>query len=113
MSLEDHLCSSNKTSITSPNSAHGAISIKVEEGIDIDTTEQMIPVPISFPPVKAEQDEVSYMSLRPFLDAPISRNACCPLLPPSLRLSNISTVMHENFFLFGLCESIARKFAYI
>ena len=67
MSLEDHLGSCNETSITSPNSAHD-IGIKVEEGIVVDTTERMIPVPISFPPIKAEQDEVSYMSLHSFLD---------------------------------------------
>jgi hypothetical protein len=50
----------------SPNSAHD-ISIKVEEGIALDTTEQMIPMPISFPPIKAEPDEVSYVSLHSFL----------------------------------------------
>jgi hypothetical protein len=51
----------------SHNSARD-ISVKVEEGVNGDTTDQMIPVLISFPPIKAEQDEVSYMSLRPFLD---------------------------------------------
>jgi hypothetical protein len=67
MSLEDRLGSCNETSVTSPSSAHD-ISIKVEEGIVVDRTERMIPMPISFPPIKAEQDEVSYVSLRSFLD---------------------------------------------
>jgi len=67
MSFEDLRGSCNETSVTSPSNAHD-IRIKVEEGIDVDTTEQMIPMPISFPPVKAEQDMVSYMSVRPFSD---------------------------------------------
>ena len=85
MSLEDHLASCNETSVMSPNSAHD-VSIKVEENIDVDTTEQKIPVPISFPPIKAEQDEVSYMSLRPFLDTThqypkMPAVLCCHHLP--------------------------------
>jgi hypothetical protein len=67
MSLEDHLGSCKETSVTSPSIAYDII-IKVEEGIDVHTTEQMIPMPISFPPIKDELDEVSYTSLRPFSD---------------------------------------------
>jgi hypothetical protein len=81
--------------------------------MDVDTTEQMIPVPISFPPIKAEQDKVSYMSLRPFLDT-LHQYPEMPAVLCCLHLSlcsNISTVVHENFFLFGLCASVARKFA--
>ena len=105
MSLEDHRGSCNETSVTSPNSAHD-ICIKVEEGIDVDTTQQMIPVPISFPPVKAEQYEVSYVSASIFRHiSPISGNACCPLLPPSIQHLHCGA---WKFLSFGLCESIAR-----
>jgi hypothetical protein len=60
--------SCNETSVTSPDSAHEVISIKVEDGIDVDTEEQVIPVSILFSPLKAEQDMVSYVSLCPVLD---------------------------------------------
>jgi hypothetical protein len=68
MSEEVQLGSCNETSVTSPNSAHEFISIKVEEDIDVDTEEQLIPMSVSCSPIKAEQDEVSYVSLCPFLD---------------------------------------------
>jgi hypothetical protein len=68
VSLKDlsGLCS--ETGATSRNDAPAVISIKVEEGTDIHTQPKEIPVPISFPAIKAEQDEVSYMSLCPLLD---------------------------------------------
>jgi hypothetical protein len=68
MSEDVLLDSCNESSVMSSNSAHEVISIKFEEGIELDTQEEMIPVPISFPPIKAEQDGVSYVALRPFLD---------------------------------------------
>jgi hypothetical protein len=45
------LCS--ETSITSSDDAHGVIRIKVEE----------FPEPILFPTIKAEPEEVSYLSM--------------------------------------------------
>jgi hypothetical protein len=58
----------NETSVMSPNSAHEVISIKLKEGVDVVKQEEMIPVPISWPPIKAEQDGVSYLYLCPNLD---------------------------------------------
>jgi hypothetical protein len=39
------------------------ISIKTEEGTDIEIKVEEIPEPISFPEIKAEPDEVSYVSV--------------------------------------------------
>jgi hypothetical protein len=100
MSEEVLLDSCEDGSVMSHNSAHEVVSIKVEEGIDVNTQE-MFPVPISFPPIKAEQDEVSYMSLHPFFDAfrqypEMPAVLCClqPSICPKL------LVMNENFVLF-------------
>ena len=68
MSLEVLPGSCNETSVTSPDDAHDVISIRVEEGTDIDIQEEEIPEPISFPLIKAEQDAVSYMAVCPLLD---------------------------------------------
>ena len=46
MSLEVLPGSCNETSVTSPDDAHDVISIRVEEGTDIDIQEEEIPVPI-------------------------------------------------------------------
>ena len=61
MSEEVRLCSCNETSVTSPNSEHEFFGLKVEEDTDITIKVEEIPEAISFPPIKAEQDEVSYM----------------------------------------------------
>ena len=45
------------------NDAYEVISIKTEEGTDIEIKVEEIPEPISFPEIKAEPDEVSYVSL--------------------------------------------------
>jgi hypothetical protein len=87
-----------RRSVTSHNRAHEVISIKVEEDIDVGTQE-MITVPISFPPIKAEQDGVSYVHLHPFLDTfpqypEMPGVLCC------LHLSKNYTVININFFLF-------------
>jgi hypothetical protein len=58
--------SCDDTSITSPDDAHD-ISIKLEEGTDIHIKEG-IPEPVSFPSLKAQPDEVSYMAVCPLLD---------------------------------------------
>jgi hypothetical protein len=67
MSEEDLLHPSNETVVATHNNAHEVIFIKVEENIDVNTQEQKIPVPSSFPPLKTEQDEVSYVYLCPIL----------------------------------------------
>ena len=57
-----------------------AINIKREEGTDIDNRGEEIPVPISFPTIKCEEDEVSFMCVCVFINIrcilPISRNEC-------------------------------------
>jgi len=58
VSLEVVPGSSSERSITSSDDAHGVISIKVEEN----------PEPISFPAIKVEPEEVSYLSVCPLLD---------------------------------------------
>jgi hypothetical protein len=57
--------SCSEASATSCNDGDEVISIKVEEGTDIHTQPKEIPVGISFPAIKAEQDEVSYVSVYP------------------------------------------------
>jgi hypothetical protein len=94
------LDSCEEGSVTSPNSPHEVVSIKVEEGIDVNKQE-MFPVPISFPRIKAEQDEVSYMSLHRFLDTFCQY----PEMPAVLYYLQLSIcpkllVMNENFVLF-------------
>jgi hypothetical protein len=83
MSEEIQLGSCNETSVMSTNIAHEFIRIKVEEeDIDVDTKEQLIPMSVSCCPIKAEQDEVSYVSLCPFFDtfpqyAEMATVICC------------------------------------
>jgi hypothetical protein len=57
----------NETSVTSYSDAHEVVTIKVEEDTDVRTKVE-IPEPISFSAIKAEPQEVSYMSLCPLLD---------------------------------------------
>ena len=49
--------------------AYGVISVKHEEDSDIDCQEEEMPIAISFPKIKCEQDEVSYISVCPLLGA--------------------------------------------
>ena len=63
VSLKDLWGSSNETGATSCNDAPAVISIKVEEGTDLYIKVEEIPEAVSFPAIKSEQDEVSYMSL--------------------------------------------------
>jgi hypothetical protein len=68
VSLEGVSSSCSETSITSSDDAHGVIRIKVEE----------VPEPISFPTIKVEPEEVSYLSVCPLLDtSPTSINVFC------------------------------------
>jgi len=45
------------------------ISVKREEDSDIHSQEEETPIAISFPKIKCEQDEVSYISVCPLLGA--------------------------------------------
>lgn len=56
--------SSDEVHLTLSNDANGAVGMKVEEGTHIDMKEE-IPEPKSFPTIKDEQDEVSYVSVCP------------------------------------------------
>jgi hypothetical protein len=104
MSEVVQLDSCNETSVTSPDSAHEVITITVEDD-DVDTEEQVIPMPISFSPLEIEQDKVSYVSLCSFLDT-ITEYSVCQLCCV-VSMPNNSNVMNENFFLFwvmGICS---------
>ena len=68
VSLPVLLRSCSESSVPSVD-AYGAISVKREDDSDIDCQEEEIPIAISFPTIKCEQDEVSYISLCPLLDA--------------------------------------------
>jgi len=59
-------CSSSETSITYID-GYEVISFKHEVDSDIDCQEEEIPIVISFPKIKCEQDEVSYISVCPSL----------------------------------------------
>jgi hypothetical protein len=58
----------NKTIVTSPDSADNVIVMNYEDSTGVNTYGQLIPVPISYPPIMVPQDEVSYVSLCLFLD---------------------------------------------
>jgi hypothetical protein len=49
--------------------AYGVISVKHEEDSDIDCQGEEVPIAISFPTIKREQDEVSYICVCPLLGA--------------------------------------------
>jgi hypothetical protein len=68
VSLEALPGSCSEASATSCNNADEVMSIKVEDGTDTHSQPKEIPVGITFPAIKAEQDEVSYMSVCPLLD---------------------------------------------
>jgi hypothetical protein len=56
-------------SVTSSGDAHEAIHVKVEEDSDFTIIKvEEIPEAISFPAIKAESDEVSYLPFCPLLD---------------------------------------------
>jgi len=56
------------TSITSSGDTHAVVSIKVELYADVTMKVEGIPEHLSFLAVKAEPDEVSYLSVCPLLD---------------------------------------------
>jgi hypothetical protein len=96
VSPEYVLGSSGETSITSSDDAHGVISIKVEE----------IPEPISFPTIKAEPEEVSYLFVCPLLDTchyDLHLYICS--------VKQLHYVEWEFQSVLGLCESLVRQCA--
>jgi len=101
------------TSITSSDDTHAVISIKVEVYADVTMKVEEIPEPLSFPAVKAEPDEVSYLSV-------------CPLLDKCHEYPRMHSVFHDLHFyicsvkqlhyvewefqsFLGLCESLVRE----
>jgi hypothetical protein len=68
VSLEVVPGSSSDTGMTSSDDSKAVIGIKVEEDTDVTIKVEEIPEPISFPPIKAEPEEVSSLSVRPLSD---------------------------------------------
>jgi hypothetical protein len=68
VSLEALPGSCSEASGTSCNNADEVMGIKVEDGADTHSQPEDIPVGIACPVIKAEHDEVSYMSVCPLLD---------------------------------------------
>jgi len=58
----------NESSVTCID-AYDVISVKCKVDRDMEYQEEEIPVALSFPTIKCEQDEVSYISVCPLLDA--------------------------------------------
>ena len=56
--------------------AYGVISVKREEDSGIDCQAEEIPIAISFPTIKCEQDEVSYISVCPFFVLCVNIQKC-------------------------------------
>ena len=77
VSLDVVPCTCSERCITSSDYTHEVIRIKVEE----------MPEPISFPKIKAEPEEVSYLSVCLLLTHVTSINVSCLSLSPSLHLS--------------------------
>ena len=105
VSLPVLLRSCSESSVPSVD-AYGAISVKREDDSDIDCQEEEIPIAISFPTIKCEQDEVSYVSVSARFFMSISRNANCHSSPPHLCPSlhrKSSTAVKRNFLLFLSC----------
>jgi hypothetical protein len=105
VSLEVVPCSCSEMCITSSDNVHEVISIKVEE----------IPEPISFSAIKAEPEEVSYLSVCPLLDT-CHRCQLMPCVSHDLHLY-ICSVKQLHYVewkfqsLLDLCESLVRQFA--
>jgi len=73
--------SSSETSITCID-GYDVISVKREVDSDIDCQGEEFPIAISFPKIKCEQDEVSYISV-------------CPLLGALCQYPEMLTVLHH------------------
>jgi hypothetical protein len=82
---------------TSSDCPHEVTSIKVEQDTDMDIKVEEIPEPISFPPLKSEQDEVSYVSVcHKYTESLV----CFFVLRVFLYL-NISRVVYGCYFFFS------------
>jgi hypothetical protein len=95
------LGSCNETSVMAPNSAHNIIVMNYEDSTGVNNYGQLIPMPISYPPIMAAQDEVSCVSLRPclytFPQYPKMPAVLCCL---HLLLCPTTPLVNENFFVF-------------
>jgi hypothetical protein len=99
--------------VTSSDDTHAVIGIKVEEDTDVTIKVEEIPEPISFPAIKSEPEEVSYLSVCPSLDtSPISIRVKCLLISIST-FKQLHYVEWEFQSLVGLCESVVRECACI
>lgn len=102
LSLEGVTCSCSETS--SSSDAHEVIRIKVEE----------IPEPISFPAIKAEPEEVSYLSLCPLLDTLQYPFMSCVFHDLHLYICSVKQLYYVEWefqSLLGLCEYPVRQCA--
>ena len=93
--------------------ACGVISVKREEDSDIDCQAEEIPIAISFPKIKCEQDEVSYVCMCSLLGAFCQ----CPAMPTAFHHLRISPFCPPKEFhcgerkflsVLGLCEALLR-----
>jgi hypothetical protein len=103
----------SETSVSLSNDAREIINIKVEDGTDIAIKQEEIPEPIALPAIKAEPDEVSYMSLYPLLHTFLEGQVmpAVLLLSPFLFVHiEISTLMNGNFILFLCCVTLVTRF---
>jgi hypothetical protein len=69
--------SSSETSITSSDGTQAVIRIKVEGDMDVPIKVEETAEPISFPPIKSEPVEVSYLSACPLTHTSVT--CLCPL----------------------------------
>jgi hypothetical protein len=86
--------SCSESSVTSIG-AYGVISVKREDS-DMDCQEEEMPIAISFPKIKCEQDEVSYISVCPLLGALCQYSECLLSFVASISLS-ISPLKVSHF----------------
>jgi hypothetical protein len=56
----------NETIVTAPNSADNVIVMNYEDSTGVNTYGQLVSMPISYPSTMPAQEEVSYVSLRPY-----------------------------------------------
>lgn len=109
LSLEGVPGSSSETSMTSSDNAFEFVSVKVEE--DMDVTIKME----EFPAIKAEPEEVRYLSMCLLLDTchqyPLISSVCHDLHLYICSFKQPHHVEREFQSLLGLCESLVRQCA--
>jgi hypothetical protein len=85
--------------------AYEVICVKREEDRAIDCQEDEIPVTISFPTIKCEQDEVSYLSVWPLLAELCKYPEILLLICP---LNEFHLGERKFLYVLGLCETLVR-----